>query len=90
MKINWKVRIKNKVFWATIIPALFVLAKALLALFGFEMDLTEIQGRIMDVLDAVFLVLGVLGIVVDPTTAGPGDSARAMTYDKPFSSEVTD
>ena len=87
MNINWKVRVKNKVFWACLIPALFVLIKALLALFGVELDLSNIQGKIMEVLDAVFLVLGVLGIVVDPTTAGTGDSARAMTYNKPFSKE---
>ena len=84
MKINWKVRVKNKVFWATIIPALFVLVKALLALFGIEPDLTALQGRIMNLLDAVFLVLGILGIVVDPTTHSVGDSDRAMAYDKPY------
>ena len=88
MKINWKVRIKNKVFWATIIPALFVLVKALLALFGIEMDLNEIQGRIMNLLDAVFLVLGILGIVVDPTTHSVGDSERALTYEEPFREET--
>ena len=84
MNINWKVRVKNKVFWACLIPALFVLIKALLALFGVGLDLSNIQGKIMEVLDAVFLVLGVLGIVVDPTTAGTGDSARAMTYTQPY------
>ena len=88
MKINWKVRFKNKTFWACLIPALFVLAKALLALFGVEMDLNEIQGRIMNLLDAVFLVLGILGIVVDPTTHSVGDSERALTYEEPFREEI--
>ena len=33
--------------------------------------------------DALFAVLVILGVVVDPTTEGLGDSAQAMTYTEP-------
>lgn len=88
MKINWKVRIKNKAFWVTVIPALFLLIQAVAAVFGFTLDLTTLQGKILAVVDAVFGLLVALGIVVDPTTVGIGDSNRAMTYDEPWNDET--
>ena len=80
MGINWKVRIKNKLFWTSLISALALLAQAIAALFGFTIDLTKLTGQLIAVVDAVFVVLAVLGIVADPTTKGVGDSDRAMTY----------
>ena len=88
MKINWKVRIKNKAFWVTVIPALFLLVQAVAAVLGFTLDLTTLQGKILAVVDAVFGLLVALGIVVDPTTVGIGDSNRAMTYDEPWNDET--
>ena len=82
--INWKVRLKNKQFWVSLIPALAVVAQAVAALFGFEIDLSTLVGKILAVVDAVFVLLAILGIIVDPTTAGIGDSKRAMTYEEPW------
>lgn len=82
--INWKVRIRNKQFWLSLIPALAMVVQAVAALFGFTIDLTTMTGKIVAVVDAVFVVLAILGIVVDPTTAGVGDSARAMRYEEPW------
>lgn len=82
--INWKVRIRNKQFWISLIPALAMVVQAVAALFGFKVDLTTLTGKIIAVVDAVFVVLAILGIVVDPTTAGVGDSARAMSYEEPW------
>lgn len=82
--INWKVRIRNKQFWISLIPALAMVVQAVAALFGFKVDLTTLTGKIIAVVDAVFVVLAILGIVVDPTTAGVGDSARAMNYEEPW------
>ena len=82
--INWKVRIRNKQFWVSLIPALAMVVQAVAALFGFKVDLTTLTGKIIAVVDAVFVVLAILGIVVDPTTAGVGDSARAMSYEEPW------
>lgn len=85
MNINWKVRVKNKTFWLALIPAVILLAQCVAALFGFTLDLTEVQARIVDVVNAVFVVLTVLGIVTDPTTEGVKDSAQAMSYESPRS-----
>lgn len=88
--INWKVRIKNKQFWVSIIPALAILAQAIAAVFGYTLNLDEMVGKILQVVSAVFAVLAILGVVVDPTTAGVGDSARAMSYDEPWADEPDD
>ncbi len=81
--INWTVRLKNKAFWLSFIPAMLLLIQVVAAVFGFTLDLGELGEKLLAVVNAVFAVLAILGIVTDPTTAGISDSARAMTYDKP-------
>ena len=86
--INWKVRIRNKQFWVSLIPALAVLAQAIAAVFGYTLNLDEMVGKILQVVSAVFALLAILGVVVDPTTAGIGDSERAMSYVEPWQDEI--
>ena len=81
--INWTVRFKNKSFWLSFIPAVLLIVQVVAALFGFELDLGDIGNRLIDVVNAVFAVLAIRGIVTDPTTSGVSDSAQALTYDKP-------
>lgn len=81
--INWKVRIKNKNFWLAIIPAVLLLVQVVAKVFGFELDLGELGNNLLAVVNAVFVVLSILGIVTDPTTQGISDSKLAMTYDQP-------
>ena len=81
--INWRVRIKNRQFWVGIIPATILLIQAVAALLGFTVDLGEFQGKLLVVVDALFAFLVYLGITVDPTTEGIGDSEQAMGYDEP-------
>lgn len=81
--INWKVRVQNKLFWLSVIPALLLLVQTVAAVFGYTLDLTDLQQKLLDVTNALFGVLTVLGIITDPTTAGISDSDRAMDYDKP-------
>ncbi len=83
MKINWEVRIKNKVFWITLIPAILLVLQSVAAVFGFTLDFGELGNKLLAVVESVFIVLGILGIVTDPTTSGVSDSSRAMTYTKP-------
>ena len=83
MKINWKVRIKNKNFWLTIIPATLLLVQGVLAVFGVKLDVGEIGNKLITVVNAMFVVLSILGIVTDPTTNGISDSEQAMTYTAP-------
>ena len=81
--INWKVRIKQKWFWLAIVPAVLVLIRAVAAVAGIELDLTDLSEKLLAVVEAVFTVLVILGIVVDPTTEGFQDSKQAMTYEEP-------
>lgn len=83
MKINWQVRFKNKTFWLTFIPALFLVVQAVAAVFGYTLDLTELQANILEVVNAIFTLLATIGVVVDATTKGVSDSTRAMTYTEP-------
>ena len=83
MEINWKVRLRNKTFWVALIPAVFVLVQVILAACGIEFPVDDIVGRILAIVDAAFVLLAILGIVADPTTAGLSDSARALTYPMP-------
>ena len=82
--INWKVRIKNKMFWLALIPAVLLLVQAGCAVFGIELDFGDLQEKLLTVVNALFAVLVILGIVVDPTTDGLGDSERAMAYEEPW------
>ena len=83
MKINWKVRIKNKVFWLALVPAVLLLVQVVVAVFGIDLKLDALGDKLIDVVNALFAVLTILGIVTDPTTAGVSDSKQAMEYDKP-------
>ena len=83
MNINWKVRIKNKVFWIAFIPAMLMLIQAVANVFGFTIEFSMLESNLLKVVEAVFMVLGVVGIVADPTTAGIGDSEQALTYETP-------
>ena len=85
--INWKIRLMNKQFWLSLIPALALCAQAVAAVFGWEIDLTTAVGKLLTVVNTVFALLVVLGIVVDPTTAGIGDPERALGYDEPWEDE---
>ena len=83
MKINWKVRINNKLFWIAFIPAMLMLIQSVANVFGFTIDLSMIESDLLDVVESAFLVLGIVGIIADPTTSGIGDSENALTYDTP-------
>lgn len=82
-KINWSVRIKNKNFWMTLIPAGLVLIQAIAGIFGLTLDLGEIGNKLLGVVNAVFVLLSILGVINDPTTAGLEDSTLALTYETP-------
>lgn len=83
MKINWIVRIKNKNFWLTVVPAILLFVQVVAAVFGFTLELGDLGNKLLAVVNAAFGVLSILGIVTDPTTKGISDSEQAMTYEKP-------
>ena len=81
--INWMVRIKNKTFWIAFVPAVLLLIQVVAAVFGYTLNLGDLGDKLLDVVNAAFGVLVILGVVTDPTTSGVGDSEQAMTYNKP-------
>ena len=83
MNINWTVRIKNKNFWIALIPAVLLLVQVVAAVFGFAIDLGELGNKLLAVVNALFAVLSILGIVADPTTEGMAGSTQALTYTEP-------
>ena len=83
MKINWKVRIANKQFWLSVIPAVLLVIQVVGAVFGYTLDFGDLGNKLLAVVNAVFALLVILGVVVDPTTQGVSDSERAQQSDKP-------
>lgn len=81
MRINWKVRFRNKVWLRLFIVATLGLAYKAMATFGIAPKIE--QQALMDLFDMLLGILLLLGVIVDPTTKGVGDSDLAMTYKKP-------
>ncbi len=81
MKINWKVRLHNKTFLTSLISLVIVFVYNLLQLL--EITPQVDQNVIMQVVEGILTILGMVGVIADPTTAGLTDSERAMTYIEP-------
>lgn len=81
MKINWKVRLQHKQFWVSLIALLIVLANQIAGIF--HVDITIYNDQITAISETILSILGLLGIIIDPTTKGTSDSEQAMNYDKP-------
>nr|DAI46946.1 MAG TPA: holin [Caudoviricetes sp.] len=74
MKINWKLRFKNKATLAAIVATALLLVQQL----GFKLP-----DNISDVANTALTLLVLLGVVNDPTTSGITDSKRALDYQEP-------
>ena len=85
--INWKIRFANKNFWLSLIPAVLLLIQVVAAVFGYQLDLGDLGERLLAVVNAVFALLVILGVVTDPTTPGVADSERALNYIAPGKTE---
>lgn len=86
MKLNWKVRFRNKT-WLTMFISLIVgFVFNLLKLFDVVPTFSE--NLVMNIVGQVLTFLGLIGVIVDPTTAGIEDSNRAMTYEEPWVDET--
>ena len=86
MKINWKVRFKNKVFLGSFLALIISFVFGMLQLFDVYPPVTENQ--VLNIVNQALTFLGLMGIINDPTTAGFGDSNRALTYTEPWDDEV--
>lgn len=81
MKINWKVRLRNPVFWLTFIPAVTAFVYSLLGLFGVVPRFTE--DSVLNIGSTAVSALTTIGVLVDPTTKGVCDSKEALGYSCP-------
>lgn len=88
MKINWKVRFQNKVWLSSLIALVLSTIYNILDMFNITPAIT--QNQILDIVSQILMILGFLGVVVDPTTQGFNDSNRAMSYEKPWVDSTPD
>ena len=79
MKINWKVRFKNKAFVVSFVTVVVTFVYQILSLLGITPALSE--SMVMNLITTVINALVMLGVLVDPTTKGIKDSDKAMTYE---------
>ncbi|MCL1695146.1 MULTISPECIES: phage holin [unclassified Lysinibacillus] len=86
MKINWKARLQHIQFWMSLIALLLVLANQIAGIFN--VDITIYNDQITAISETILSILGLLGIIIDPTTKGVSDSRLAMDYDKPKDGEI--
>ena len=82
-KVNWTVRFNNKAFWVLLIPAVLLFIEDLALMFGVVLDLSQLEASLLNVIESLFGILVIVGVVVDPTTKGVADSNRALTYSEP-------
>lgn len=87
-KINWKVRFKNPVFLINIILAIILPILAHLGMNWEEMTTwAKLGGVLLSAIQNPVIVVAVIwsvwNAINDPTTAGIGDSAQALTYKTP-------
>ena len=85
-KINWRVRFKNKVWLGSFLSLIVGFIYSMLALFDVFPQVT--QNLVVQLLNQVLTFLGLIGVIVDPTTAGISDSDRAMTYVEPWDDNI--
>lgn len=78
MKINWKVRLRNKTWLASVLALIVSFAYDLLAMVDVVPPLSA--DWLMSLMQTLLTLLTALGVVIDPTTDGAADSDRAMGY----------
>lgn len=81
MRINWKVRFKNKTWLVTFLLAILAFLYQVLGMFDIVPPVTEDMAT--QLIAAVVNILVAIGVVIDPTTSGASDSQQALTYNEP-------
>lgn len=80
-KMNLKLRVKNKAVLLALIAAAVTFIYQVFGLLGIAPPISEEQ--VLQIVGILLNLLVGLGILVDPTTAGISDSARAREYEAP-------
>ena len=82
MKLNWRVRFRNKLWLGSFLSLIVGFVYSMLSLFDVFPEVT--QSLVLQLLNQVLTFLGLIGVIVDPTTSGLEDSDRAMGYTEPW------
>ena len=82
MQINWKLRFQNRATLWSIISLVVSLAYRILDAVGIIPPFTA--DFVLEIAADILTLLGLLGVIVDPTTDGVVDSVRAMGYEQPW------
>ena len=84
-KINWKVRFRNRIWLGSFLSLIVGFVYSMLELFDVFPAVT--RNNVVQLLNQVLTLLGLIGVIVDPTTEGLGDSERALGYTEPWADE---
>lgn len=79
MHLDWRTRLTNIHFWLALVPAILLLAQTVLAIFHIDWRPEELNNQLLAVINAVFGILTLLGIVNDPTSTGLHDTIEQPT-----------
>lgn len=82
-KINWTVRLKNKKFVVSLVSFILLNSQVIASALGYDFDLPQVTNVALAGVNIIFGILAFMGLVQDPTTAGYGDSERALSYTDP-------
>ena len=82
-RINWGVRVRNKRFWVTLVPAMSLLFQLIAEAAGYNIESWIFEQKLIEIINVIFAIMSILGIIIDPTTKGFSDSEQAMTYKIP-------
>ena len=78
LSLNFNARAKNKVFWLSMLSVILLLIKQVLEVFGISIDFSILEGQLKSIIETIFMLLALLGIVIDPTTDGVKDSEEKI------------
>lgn len=81
IKINWRLRLKNKVTLYALIAAVVNCIYTILEILNVAPQID--QSSIMQTAAAILSFLVIIGVINDPTTTGISDSESAMSYEVP-------
>lgn len=88
MKVNWKVRFKNKVWLTSFLAAIVTFVYTMLGMFDIYPEVTK--NDVGEIINSVLMFLSLIGVITDPTTSGLSDSIRALAYDRPWVDTLDD
>lgn len=86
MRINWKLRLRNKATLAAIVSSTALFVNQLFQIFGY--DYADVIKNTVDLVLLLLTVLASVGVLIDPTTEGTDDSEYSLGKSKPTANDT--